>query len=551
MRDLAAELLASPRYEVLPFGDIEEAVLEHVPTDVKVTVTTSPKKGLEPTLELAERIAKHGYNVVPHLAARHVRDRGHLSEIVERLRAAGANDVLVMAGDADEPAGEFDGSAPLLRALAELGQPFRDVGITGYPESHAFISDDATIQLMFAKEEHATYIVSQICFDPEVTANWMGAVWERGTRLPIHIGLPAPVPRTKLLRVSARSGRRLGPLPAHSRRVAQAFARGNFGPDPLVRGLADRLGDAGPNARRLSYLHVQPGRGHRALAPTALVGRVADTIEGSPMAVEVEIVRYGRGADATRARRWSDHPPRRDAARAGRHASAARHRSGRQGGRTRRQGARAPRATRSSSTRSARIPTSPWWTRARELYAESGCDGLVGLGGGLIDGHGEVDRRRRSARRLDRRLRVGPRPDQRAHPAAGRRPDDGRHGERGDALGGDHRSRSQDQVQRRRHAAHRRARRAHRPRAHARASRRPSPRRPAWTRSRTRSSATRATTTSRSTTRSHCRRSSSSRHGCGPRSRTAPTSRRARTWRTRRRSAGWPTARRAPVRRMR
>ena len=45
-----AELLASPRYEVLPFGDVEEAVLEHVPTDVTLTVTVSPRKGIEHTL---------------------------------------------------------------------------------------------------------------------------------------------------------------------------------------------------------------------------------------------------------------------------------------------------------------------------------------------------------------------------------------------------------------------------------------------------------------------------------------------------------------------
>jgi len=63
------QLLAHPRYEVIPLAGAEEAVLEHVPTEVKVTVTTSPKKGLEPTLELAERVARHGYDVVPHLAA--------------------------------------------------------------------------------------------------------------------------------------------------------------------------------------------------------------------------------------------------------------------------------------------------------------------------------------------------------------------------------------------------------------------------------------------------------------------------------------------------
>jgi len=243
-----AELLAHPRYEVIPLAGAEEAVLEHVPTEVKVTVTTSPRKGLEPTLDLVEKVAAHGYTVVPHLAARHVRDTGHLAELVERLRATGATDVLVLAGDAEEPAGEFDGSLPLLQALAELGQPFQDVGITGYPESHAFISDGATIKSMFAKEEFATYIVSQICFDPKVTAAWVAAVWQRGTHLPIHIGLPGPVPRSKLLRVSARIGvgDSLRFLRTHRGWLGRTF-RGAFDPGPLVEGLEQSLDRPRPN----------------------------------------------------------------------------------------------------------------------------------------------------------------------------------------------------------------------------------------------------------------------------------------------------------------
>jgi methylenetetrahydrofolate reductase (NADH) len=239
---------------VIPLAGAEEAVLEHVPTEVKVTITTSPRKGLEPTLELVDRIAGHGYEVVPHLAARHVRDRSHLAELVERLRTAGASDVLVMAGDAEEPAGEFDGSLPLLAALAELGQPFREIGITGYPESHAFIEDDATIRAMFAKEAFATYIVSQICFDPEVTATWVGAVWERGTHLPIHIGLPGPVPRTKLLRISERIGvgDSLRLLRTHGGRPLRTPG-GNFDPDPLVRGLEHSLGE---QRRNVGGFHI-------------------------------------------------------------------------------------------------------------------------------------------------------------------------------------------------------------------------------------------------------------------------------------------------------
>ena len=232
-------LLARPRYEVIPLGGVEEAVLEHVPAEVTVTVTTSPRKGLEPTLELAERLAAHGYSVVPHLAARHVRDRADLSELVERVRAFGTTDVLVMAGDAPEPVGEFDGSVPFLRALAELGRPFPAVGITGYPESHAFISDAATIQSMFEKAELATYIVSQICFDPVVTAAWVKAVWDRGTHLPIYIGLPGAVPCAKLKRVSERIG------VGDSLRLLRPD--GDFDPDPLVTGLVESFDEVPPN----------------------------------------------------------------------------------------------------------------------------------------------------------------------------------------------------------------------------------------------------------------------------------------------------------------
>jgi methylenetetrahydrofolate reductase (NADH) len=242
------ELLTHPRYEVIPLAGAEEAVLEHVPSEVTVTVTTSPKKGLDPTLDLVERIAAHGYRVVPHLAARHVRDRDHLAELVERIRVAGATDVLVMAGDAAEPAGDFDGALPLLAALADLGGPFEHVGMTGYPESHAFISDDVAMRSLLAKAEFSTYIVTQICFDSAVTLGWMDAVWERGIRLPIYVGLPGPVPRSKLLRVCERIGvgDSLRSLSAHEN-DADGAHEDDFDPDPLAFGLDASLDGPQPN----------------------------------------------------------------------------------------------------------------------------------------------------------------------------------------------------------------------------------------------------------------------------------------------------------------
>jgi methylenetetrahydrofolate reductase (NADPH) len=237
-----AELLGRSRYEVIPLDGVEEQVLAHVPRDLTVTVAASPTRGLEPTIELAARLSSHGYEVVPHLSARLVRDTAHLVELAVRLREIGVPDVFVVAGDAEEPHGVFDGAAPLLDALAELGQPFSRIGITGYPESHPFIDDETTIAAMFAKARHATYIVSQVCFDPAVTARWIEDVWARGTRLPIYVGVPGVVSRTKLLRVSTRIG--IGDSLRFLRKngsFAGRFLRGGFSPDPLIDGLGTVL----------------------------------------------------------------------------------------------------------------------------------------------------------------------------------------------------------------------------------------------------------------------------------------------------------------------
>ena len=201
-----APLLLRPRYEVFPGNNTEETVLEWVPTDLTVTVTASPAKGLDPTLDLTERLAARGYRVVPHLSARLVRDDAHLADIVARLTACGVDDVFVPAGDADPPAGRFDSALALLDRLADMGRPFARVGVTGYPESHPRIDDDITIQAMWDKRHHAAYLVSNLCFDPATLRHWIRRVRARGVTMPMFIGIAGPVDRARLLRMATRAG---------------------------------------------------------------------------------------------------------------------------------------------------------------------------------------------------------------------------------------------------------------------------------------------------------------------------------------------------------
>jgi methylenetetrahydrofolate reductase (NADPH) len=239
------EALRRPRYEVIPLQGVEEAVVEHVPKDIKLTVTASPQKGIGTTLELAERLSKRGYEAVPHLSARLVVDEAHLKDILERLHESGIREVFVIAGDPDEPAGKFAGADELLPVMAQIGHDFEEVGITGYPESHPVISDEVTIEAMYDKEPHATYIVSQICFDPKVTAGWIRRVRRRGVELPIYIGMPGSVNRQKLMRISGSIG--LGEsarfLKKQSNLLLRLFLPGGYSPDRLIRGLTPSLAD--------------------------------------------------------------------------------------------------------------------------------------------------------------------------------------------------------------------------------------------------------------------------------------------------------------------
>jgi methylenetetrahydrofolate reductase (NADPH) len=229
-------LLRDPRYEVFPAKGTEQAVLESVPRGMTVTVTASPVKGLDATIDLAEKLAAHGYRVVPHLAARSVTGEAHLAEIIARLQAAGVDDVFVPGGDATHPAGPFDSALPLLERLDEMGGPFRRVGITGYPESHPKIHDDITIQAMWDKRRYASYIVSNVCFDAAQLSRWIQRIRARGVTLPLYVGLAGPAERTRLLRMAAVAGasesaRFIGRHPSW---ILRFWVPGGYSPDRLL-----------------------------------------------------------------------------------------------------------------------------------------------------------------------------------------------------------------------------------------------------------------------------------------------------------------------------
>jgi methylenetetrahydrofolate reductase (NADPH) len=251
-----ARLLADARFELMPFQSFD-GELEELPEMAEIAVTTSPQLGIETTIEQSVAAAAAGYRVVPHIAARYVEGPQQLRWIIDSLDEAGIEDVFVPGGDREDPDGPYESALDLLVAMDDIGHPFEDVGITGYPEGHAFI-DDATLRSsMAAKAPYATYIVTQLCYDTETIVDWIDSVREAGIDLPIEVGIPGVMNYQKLLKISAKVGvgdsvRFLRKTTGIVDTIRQVIgSRGVYTPDDLVEGLATVADDAHYDLRGL------------------------------------------------------------------------------------------------------------------------------------------------------------------------------------------------------------------------------------------------------------------------------------------------------------
>ncbi|MFC6865554.1 methylenetetrahydrofolate reductase [Haloechinothrix salitolerans] len=216
---------------------------EQLPAGSVVTVTASPHKGLHATIDLVEDVAAQGMRAVPHLAARQFRDSAELAGVLDRLDAAGIDEVFVVGGDNHDPAGDFADGLALLRGMADLGRLPTDVGVPSYPEGHHTIDDATLWTSLRAKQEYATYTVTQLCFDADAICRFAAEARRRGITLPVVVGAPGVVDVTKLLRVGLKIG--VGDSLRFARGNASVTGKllrpGGYRPDGLVRKLASRV----------------------------------------------------------------------------------------------------------------------------------------------------------------------------------------------------------------------------------------------------------------------------------------------------------------------
>jgi len=243
-----AGLLNQAYLEVIPTGSIMDRLV-HIPRHNRVGISCSPAQGIEPTLRLVEELCalpeERQLKLIPHISARMIRDKRHLAEILLRLEAARVESVFVPAGDRAEPIGEYSDSLKVLQDMADIGHNIKDIGIAAYPEKHPLISDRDLMWYLKEKQQYASYLVTQMCFDPQTIANWLKGIRKAGVTLPVRVGLPGVANLGRLMTLSLQIGvgQSLKHLKKQKGLLRKFITAKPYQPDDLLEGLRPFLDD--------------------------------------------------------------------------------------------------------------------------------------------------------------------------------------------------------------------------------------------------------------------------------------------------------------------
>jgi len=242
--DVARRLIEAARYELVPLKSLHNQI-PHLPPGCSVSVTCSPTKGIEPTLELAAELNGAGHHAVPHLAARLVESREHVEKIAARLDEHAITEIFVVGGDPD-PVGPYTDAVSFMRDLLPMCHTVRTVGFTAYPDHHTVIPDAALDEALLAKQALLAelglegFASTQMCFNVRRIETWLRSQRARGFHLPIHLGVPGAVDRSKLITLGARLGvgSSLRYLRKNSGAILRMFSPKRYDPNKLIVPLA-------------------------------------------------------------------------------------------------------------------------------------------------------------------------------------------------------------------------------------------------------------------------------------------------------------------------
>lgn len=184
-----------------------------MPTAARVYVAALPKDSADRQVQVCSDVRDLGLIPVPHIVARNIADRHALDDLLGRLsREAGVDRALVLGGDRDDPAGEYDSSLQLIESGLLQEHGINKIAIGVYPEGHPRISDDVLNRALTDKLAAAraggfeTILISQVCFDSAPIIEFLRRIRAEGVTERIRVGVAGPAKYSTLVKYAMICG---------------------------------------------------------------------------------------------------------------------------------------------------------------------------------------------------------------------------------------------------------------------------------------------------------------------------------------------------------
>jgi methylenetetrahydrofolate reductase (NADPH) len=217
------------------------ACRDHLEPGTTVHVAWSPGDEVSPIVATLAALRRDGFNPVPHVAARQLASATTLEDYIARaVGEAGVDELLVVGGDAQRPAGPFTSTMDVLNTGIVERHGIARVGIAGHPEGSPRIGP---IELDAALREKAHYaahsvarfhVVTQFCFEVDPILSWVTELRNAGIALPVRIGLAGPASVATLVKFALRCGVGNSIRALNLRGAAIARLLGESDPSPLL-----------------------------------------------------------------------------------------------------------------------------------------------------------------------------------------------------------------------------------------------------------------------------------------------------------------------------
>ena len=177
-----------------------------------VYITYLPDENSQNIITVAKKLKLEGYEVVPHLPARTIKNNSELEKYIANLsEVSGCNKILIIGGGGSQK-GDISSSIDVLKTDLLSKYNFIEVGVAGHPEGSPDINDEEIEKAIIEKNkialkvDYKMYLATQFFFEATSLIEWEINLKNIGNKLDIHAGIPGPASLKTLISYAKSCG---------------------------------------------------------------------------------------------------------------------------------------------------------------------------------------------------------------------------------------------------------------------------------------------------------------------------------------------------------